>query len=278
MRLGHGDYTTCQLSGTPYVRGCYRFQVLRRCSCSAAAPLREGLRRRAGLREGPVARGLKALGGENLFLENADVGEVSVGAGEVQAVADDELVGDLEAKVLDVEVHLAPGGLCEEGTDLQGSGFPRPERAHEVGEGQAGVYDVFDDENVAAGNVLFQVLEDADDTARGGARTVGANVHEVQLARQVDFAHQVAHNHDGAAEDADEEEPLALVVFGDAGAHLSHFALNVGRGDQDLLHVWHHAGHVHGLSATSTLSIRPVSALTAKGSPSSPKGIQATSP
>ena len=39
---------------------------------------------------------------EDFLLQHADVGEVAIGASEVQAVADDELVRDLEAEVLDV--------------------------------------------------------------------------------------------------------------------------------------------------------------------------------
>ena len=63
-------------------------------------------------------RPMPGLTGEDFIFEDADVREVAVGAGEVQAVADDELVGDLEAQVLDVELDLAAGGLGEEGADL----------------------------------------------------------------------------------------------------------------------------------------------------------------
>src|SRR5919112_2955687 len=71
---------------------------------------------------------------EDFFLEHADVGEVAVGARVVEPVADDELVGHLEAQVLHVELHTPPGRLAEEGTDLQGRRLASHKRAHEVRE------------------------------------------------------------------------------------------------------------------------------------------------
>jgi hypothetical protein len=56
--------------------------------------------------------------------------------------------------------------------------------------------------DVAARYVLLEVLQDANDAAGGGAGAVGAYVHEVELALQVYVAHEVAHHHDGAAQDA----------------------------------------------------------------------------
>ncbi len=52
--------------------------------------------------------------------EEADVGDVAVDFGEVHAVADDELVGDLEAYVVGLDGYEAALGLVEAGGDLEG--------------------------------------------------------------------------------------------------------------------------------------------------------------
>src|SRR5262249_3018123 len=52
------------------------------------------------------------------FVEDADVREVPVALGEVEPVADDEPVRDLEARVADGHVDLAPLRLRQECADL----------------------------------------------------------------------------------------------------------------------------------------------------------------
>ena len=83
-------------------------------------------------------------------LEDVDVGEVAVAPGEVYAVAYDELVWDLEAEVSHAEIHLPPRRLGQERADLQGGGLALQKRAPQVGEGQARVYDVLDEQDVPA--------------------------------------------------------------------------------------------------------------------------------
>src|SRR5215213_3589209 len=107
-----------------------------------------------------------------LGLQGVDIGEVAVGAGEVDAVPHYKLVGHLEAHVLDIEIYLSARGLGEERADLQGGWFAREQGSPQVGEGEPRVYDVFDYEDVAACYVLLEVLEDADHPARGSVRAI----------------------------------------------------------------------------------------------------------
>jgi hypothetical protein len=119
MHLGQADYTTCRLTGTLYVHKGFGFQVWGfRGSRGEPDTTTKLLRPSRGIlgpetTAKPDACGLRpeTLRSEHFLFQNADVGEVAVDAGEVQAVADDELVRDLEAQVLDVEVDLAPGGF-----------------------------------------------------------------------------------------------------------------------------------------------------------------------
>src|SRR5215217_560601 len=120
------------------------------------------------LREEGWERGLPAT----LGFQGVDVGEVAVGAGEVDAVPHDELVGHLEAHVLDVEIYLSARGFGEERADLEGGWLAREQGSPQVGEGEPRVYYVLHYENVAARYVLLEVLEDADHPARGSVRAI----------------------------------------------------------------------------------------------------------
>src|SRR5919107_708792 len=218
------------------------------------------------------------VGREDLGLEDTDVGEVAVGSGVVETVSNDELVGHLESQVPHVEVGAPPGRFGEEGTDLQRGRLAGLQRAQEVRERQARIDYVLDDKDVPVRDVLFEVFEDTDDAAGGGARAVRAYVHEVQLALQIYVAHEVAHDHDRAAQDADEKRLLAPVILGDARPDLTHLVVDFLRGYEHFFHVGHHTGHTHENLSTSSLRIFSVVSPTLYPSPISPPTIQATSP
>ena len=58
--------------------------------------------------------------------------------------------------------------------------------------------------------------------------------HEVDLARDVEVAHQVGQEEDGALEDADQQQVAPLVVARDLGRHLLDAVLKLVRLDEDL--------------------------------------------
>ena len=78
-----------------------------------------------------------------------------------------------------------------------------------------GVDDVLDDQHVAALDRRVEVLEDPHDAAGVGRRAVGRHGHEVDLARDLDVAHEVGQEEDGALEHADQQQVAAGVVAGD---------------------------------------------------------------
>jgi hypothetical protein len=51
--------------------------------------------------------------------EDADAGEVAIALGEIEAVADDKLVGDLEAHEVGLELDLAASAFVEEHTGAE---------------------------------------------------------------------------------------------------------------------------------------------------------------
>src|SRR5436190_1513616 len=95
--------------------------------------------------------------------QGADVAEVPVQLVVVQAVADHELVGDVPADVLHVDVHPQGLGLAEQGADGDGGGVAGGEVGGEPGQGEPGVDDLVDDQHVAPADVGVEVLQDAYD-------------------------------------------------------------------------------------------------------------------
>src|SRR5205085_1713520 len=106
--------------------------------------------------------------------------------------------------------------------------------APEVGEGEARVDDVLDEQDVPAGQVDVQVLHDPHDARGAGGVAVGGHGHEVDLEGQGDGPGQVAHEHGRALEHADQEGRPALVVGGDGRPELGHPGLEGDGVDDDL--------------------------------------------
>src|SRR5699024_6355887 len=106
--------------------------------------------RPARVRGGPG--GLKyarsAPSGVHARVQTADVRQVAVALGEIQSVAHDELVGDVETDLQDVQIRLHGIGFAQQGDDLDRARVPRAEVAHEPRQGQARIDDVLDDDHV----------------------------------------------------------------------------------------------------------------------------------
>src|SRR5215212_2388851 len=117
-------------------------------------------------------------------LQRADVRKVPISLREVEAVADDELVGDVEPDVSNIELDLLDAFFAQERSDLERRGLAPREVLQQVLQCEAGVHDVFDDEHIAVLQVVIEVLEDAHDTRGLGGRAVGRHRHEVELERQ----------------------------------------------------------------------------------------------
>src|SRR5918992_3777002 len=200
----------------------------------------------------PVTRryfGLMALRDE-VRMEDCHVRQVSVPLREVEAVADHEVIRDLEADVADVDVDLASLRLGHQRANLQRGRITSLERAHEVGERQARVDDVLDHEHVPGLDVDVEVLEDADDARRVGGRAVAGDGHEVDLARHGQAAHQVGHEEHGALEHADQEQVATGVVGGDLLAQLGDPVLQRDLVDEDALDGGQQLGLAHARSST----------------------------
>src|SRR5262249_10332046 len=122
------------------------------------------------------------------------VREVPVALVQVEAVADEELVGDGEADVPNGEILDQPAVRTVEQRDGgERRGRTECERLAQVVERQARVDDVLDDHDVPAGDLRVEVLEqpDARVAALIGAGGVARELEEVEPVRDADGAREV---------------------------------------------------------------------------------------
>src|SRR5918992_652418 len=92
------------------------------------------------------------------WLQHTDVGQVAVALVEVESVADDESVRNREADVVDRDLRQTPCGLVEQAADADRGRIALPQVAQQVVQGEAGVDDVLDNDDVAPLDRLRQVL------------------------------------------------------------------------------------------------------------------------
>src|SRR5665647_2699482 len=189
-----------------------------------------------------------AASGVDVRRQGADVAQVAEPLGVVQAVADDELVGDVKAHVLDVDVDLGGLGLAQKRQDLHRCGGPGLEVGPDPAQRQTRVDDVLDDQHVPASDVGVKVLQDADDAGALCAGPVGRDGHPVHRRGAGQGAHQVGHDHHRTLEDTHQQQVLAFVVAPDVGSQLTEPYLNLRFGDQHTFEVSSHMGGVHGIS------------------------------
>jgi len=152
------------------------------------------------------------------FGEEADVVYAAVAFGVVHAVADDELVGDFEGYVVGFDRDEATLGLVEAGGDLKRGGLVLEHQAAEVAEGEAGVEDVFDDDDVFALDGVVDVFDELDGSGRDTGTAVAGDGDEVEGVIDADGAGEVSEEDGCAFEDAYQDNGLAGVIGGDLGA------------------------------------------------------------
>jgi hypothetical protein len=143
------------------------------------------------------------------------VGQVAETLVQVEAVADEELVGDGEADVADWEVfHEAAIRAVEQRDRGERARRAERERLAQIVEGEAGVDDVLDDHHVPAGYLRVEVLEQADAgvAALVGAGGVARQLQEVEPVRDPERARKVGDEDEARLQGRDEQRLAAVVV------------------------------------------------------------------
>jgi len=172
-------------------------------------------------------------GGGRLEVEDADVGEVAVALVVVEAVADYEFVGDDEAKVLGANVGDAAFDFVEENGDAEVLGFTLFEEAKEIFEGEAGVENIFDDEDGTAFDADVEIFIEFHFAGGIGALAVAGDGDEVEGNFAPKFTSEIGEEKDGAFENADEMERFLGKVVADLLGHFFDAVADVGVMEKD---------------------------------------------
>ena len=156
-------------------------------------------------------------------MQDPEVGQLPPPFLQVEAVADEELVGHDEADVAHRDVlHETPVRPVEEGDGVDGARPPELERPHEVVQRQPRVDDVLDHEHVTVEDVQVEVLQQLDlqRAARVGP-AVGGELDEVDPVQDVDRAREVGREDDARLQRSDKERLATGVVARDLRPELA---------------------------------------------------------
>ncbi len=173
--------------------------------------------------------------------DHVQVRQRAVALVEIEAVADEELVGDDEADVAHGQVvHQPPVGTVEERRCDERGRLAKPERLAEVAQGQPRVDDVLDDDQVAAFELGVEILEQADSVraARLDAGPVAGQLDEVDGVDDRQRAREVGEEDQARLQRADEQRLAAGVVARDLGAELTDACRELLGGEVDVAEPW----------------------------------------
>lgn len=106
----------------------------------------------------------------NFFFQYADIRQVPIRAVIIQAVADDEGVGNFKAVVIDVDVDLPARRLAQQGSQLDRISAAVFQIGHEIAQRNARIDDILDDEDILSGDVVVHVLANRNRAGRRGRR------------------------------------------------------------------------------------------------------------
>jgi hypothetical protein len=153
-----------------------------------------------------------------------EIREVPVPFPEVESVSDEELVRNCEPDVADGKIVDEPAIRPVEQRDRgQRRRVAEAQRLAEVVEGQARVDDVLHDQDVAAGDLLVEVLQEADPgvAAGVGIGPVRGELDEVEGVRDRDRSRQVGDEDEARLQRRDEQRLAAVVVADDLAPELA---------------------------------------------------------
>ena len=170
------------------------------------------------------------------WLQNADIGQVAIALGVVEAVSNDESVRALKAHVLAIDFGLLGVLLLQKRRNGDRCGIARLKHAKQVLQREARIDNIFRDNHVAAFDVRCEVFQNAHDAGAFRARSVRRHGHVVHLERKIDLTREVGHVNGSATKHAHHENRGVAVrrflvchiaiIFGNLLADLRHSLVN----------------------------------------------------
>jgi hypothetical protein len=165
-------------------------------------------------------------------VKRPDEGEVAVALGVIEAVTDNEKIGNLESDVMGPDDFLSASGLFEENANPEAPGAGGTKPGHDSFEGLAGVEDVVDDEDVAATEIEPHFLGE-DEFAGLGFRAIAGDAKEIQFDWQGKVAEQIGEEEDRTVEEGDDDEFGAGGIALDLAREMANAGGDLGAGEQN---------------------------------------------
>src|ERR1017187_520332 len=164
--------------------------------------------------------------------QNADVVQVAVLFGVVQAVSHHKLVRDLESNVARMDGTKPPLGFVQERRDADRLGPPLFQHVHEIIQGHAAIDDVLHDQYVGAFERDVEILCDLHFAGTALPLAVRRDPHKVDKYVALHGACQIRQKKAGALEDADHVEVSVGIITGDLVAEFTDSGLDLLGRDQ----------------------------------------------
>src|SRR5205807_269746 len=137
----------------------------------------------------------------------------------------------------------APARSIQQGADLEARRCPGLQEPQEIPGGQARIDDVLDQQDVAAGDLDIEILDQPHGAALGGGAAVAGDGHEVHGDRDRDRAAEVGDEVDGSLQHRDQQGKTAGVVPGDVPREPGDPGGDLLLREEDLLDVFRGTRH-----------------------------------
>ena len=152
----------------------------------------------------------------------ADVGQIAVALGIVHSIADDEEVGNGETHLVGFDLLQASRRLVEQRGDAQGFRMLLKEEFAQVGEGEAGIEDIFDQQHVLAFNGCVEVFDELDCAGGTLSVAIAGGGDKVEGGVGLYGSGKIGKKERRTLEYADHYQLFAFYITGNLRAHLDH--------------------------------------------------------
>lgn len=134
----------------------------------------------------------------HFFFQYANIWQIAVTAVIVQAISDDERVGDFKPVVIDRDIYFAARWLAKKRRNPDRTGTPFQEEGLQLAERNACIDDIFDNQDITASDITVQIFTDLDEPRRRRLSTITGANHEIEFDRAINTACQIGKERDGA--------------------------------------------------------------------------------
>ena len=152
---------------------------------------------------------------------------------EIEPVADDEDIGDLEADEVGLDRHLPAPLFAEEDERPHAGRSPLLHRRDDRLHRSAGVEDVVDDKNVLTGQIGEEIEMKAERAWLGRCAAVAAGPSHAHPNRSIEAADEIGDDHDAPGEDADDHQRGLAGLAADRGGQPIDTSGEIGSGKED---------------------------------------------